>query len=143
MAGASRAALLEDLREQVARIEHRLLTPGRAAAVRFGLPTLDEALPGGGIARGALHEVAGSGSDTEHGAAAALLTASILARANGPVLWVSAWFDLFAPALAEVGLGPERVLHVEAGRDVLAAMEEGLRHPALRASLARCQAASA
>ena len=73
MAGASRAALLEDLREQVARIEHRLLNPGRAAAVPFGLPTLDEALPGGGIARGALHEVAGSGPDTEHGAAAAPL----------------------------------------------------------------------
>ncbi|WP_408021698.1 ImuA family protein [Siccirubricoccus phaeus] len=124
-------ALLEDLRERVARIERRPLPPGRLAVVPFGVPGIDAALPGGGIARGALHEAAGSGPDTEHGATAALLAASVLARAAGPVLWVSTHFDLFAPALAEVGLGPERVLHVEAGREVLAAVEEGLRHPGL------------
>ncbi|SDB20414.1 protein ImuA [Belnapia rosea] len=131
MAGSGRVALLEDLREQVARIERRPLVPGRAIAIPFGLPTLDDALPDGGIARGALHEVAGSGAETEHGAAAVLLAASVLARVGGPVLWVSPYFDLFAPALAEVGLSPGRVLHVEAGRDVLAAIEEGLRHPGL------------
>ena len=71
------------------------------AVVPFGVPGIDAALPGGGIARGALHEAAGSGPDTEHGATAALLAASVLARAAGPVLWVSTHFDLFAPALAD------------------------------------------
>jgi protein ImuA len=102
----------------VARIGRRPLPPGRGTAIPFGVPGIDAALPGGGISRGALHEAAGSGLDAGHGAAAALLTASVLARTTGPVLWVSAFFDLFAPALAAVGLGPDRVLHVEAGRDV-------------------------
>ena len=136
MAGTgSRAALLDDLRARVARIERHPLGPGRAAiatAVPFGIPEIDRALPGGGIARGALHEAAGSSvDDAEHGAAA-LLAAGVLARAGGgPVLWVSERFDLFALALAGAGLAPKRVLHVEAGRAVLLAMEEGLRHPGL------------
>ena len=131
MAGASRAALLEDLRAQVARIGRAASRPGRAAPLPFGVAAIDAALPGGGLARGALHEAAGGGADLAHGAAPALLAAAVLARAGGPVLWVSVRFDLFAPALAEVGLGPARVIHLEAGRDVLAAMEEGLRHPGL------------
>lgn len=135
MAGTGRrAALLDDLRDRVARIERRHLPPGLGAdtAIPFGVPEIDRALPGGGIARGALHELAESGpGDAEHGAAAALLAAGVLARAGGPVLWVSEWFDLFAPALAGAGLAPGRVLHVEAGRAVLGAMEEGLRHAGL------------
>ncbi len=39
--------------------------------------------------------------------------------------------DLFAPALAAVGLGPRRVVFVEAGSVVPAAMEEALRQPGL------------
>ncbi|MFX8999804.1 damage-inducible protein, partial [Acinetobacter baumannii] len=71
----------------------------------FGIAAIDAALPGGGLARGALHEAAGSGADLAHGAAPALLVAAVLASAGGPVLWVSVRFDLFAPALAAVGLG--------------------------------------
>jgi len=125
-----RTTLLQDLRAQVARIERRGTAPG-AATLPFGIPALDAALPEGGLARGALHEVFGASAEAGHGAGVALFAAGILARADGPVLWVSEHFDLFAPALADAGLGPERVLHVEAGRDVLLAMEEGLRHPGL------------
>src|SRR5215212_7597681 len=94
MAGiGGRAALLDDLRAQVARIERRPVPSGRAVAataVPFGVAEIDRVLPGGGIARGALHEAAGSSvDDAEHGAAAALLAAGVLARAGGgPVLWV-------------------------------------------------------
>jgi protein ImuA len=134
MGSTDRGALLEDLRAQVARLERgTAASAGASAVVPFGVPEIDSALPGGGgVARAALHEVAGDGSDAEHGAAAALLVAGLLARARGPVLWVSERFDLFAPALAGVGLAAERVVHVEAGRDVLLAMEEGLRHRGLR-----------
>lgn len=41
--------------------------------------------------------------------------------------------DLFAPALASVGLHPDRVIYVETQRDaeIFPAMEEGLRHGGL------------
>jgi protein ImuA len=133
MGSTDRGALLEDLRAQLARLERRGPAPDGAAVIPFGIPEIDSALPGGGVARASLHETAGAEADAEHGAAAALLVAGILARASGPVLWVSERFDLFAPALAGVGLSPKRVVHVEAGRDVLLAMEEGLRHRGLLA----------
>jgi protein ImuA len=40
---------------------------------------------------------------------------------------------LFAPGLACAGLHPARLVFAEAGKDVLAAMEEGLAHPGLAA----------
>jgi protein ImuA len=130
MATLGKSALLDGLREQVARIEGHSEGQVRPV-VPFGIPALDGGLPHGGLARGALHEVAGAGANVEHASAAALLVAGILARAGGPVLWASERFDLFAPGLAGVGLPGSRVVHVEAGRSVLLAMEEGLRHPGL------------
>jgi protein ImuA len=46
--------------------------------------------------------------------------------------------DLFAPALAQAGLAPDRVIYVEAGDDkaVLPCFEEALRHHKLGAVLA-------
>ena len=99
--------------------------PPPAAPLPFGLAAIDAALPGGGLALAALHEVAGAGPDTEHGAAAALFLAGMLARLPGPVLWVHQQPDLFAPGLAGAGLHPDRLVFAEAGKDVLAAMEEG------------------
>ncbi len=123
---------LARLRVQIARIERSTaLTP--AKAVPFGIAAIDHALPAGGLARGALHEAAGAGPDTEHGAAAALFLGGVLARMDGPVLWVQQRPDLFAPGLACIGLHPARVLFAEAGKNVLAAMEEGLTHPGLAA----------
>lgn len=53
----------------------------------------------------------------------------LLARVPGSVLWCVRSRDLFAPALALVGLHPDRVVYAETWRegDVLPAMEEGLR----------------
>jgi protein ImuA len=124
-------ALLETLRAQIARMEHGATRPGRAA-VRLG-PSIDAGLPEGGLPLGALHQAAGAGPDTEHGAAAALFVAGILARLRGPVLWVVERADLFAPGLAAAGLHPDRLIYVEAGKPdaVLQAMEEGLRQRGL------------
>jgi protein ImuA len=123
---------LDELRAQIARIE-RGPVAAAGKTVSMGAETIDAALPNGGLALGALHEIAGAGPDTEHGAAAALLTAGILARMDGPVLWVLAQADLFAPGLAGAGLHPDRVVFAEAGKAVLATVEEGLRHPGLAA----------
>jgi protein ImuA len=99
----------------------------------FGLPTVDSRLPGGGLALGALHEVAGGGNGAIDGAAAALFVAGIAARVRGKTLWCLTRPDLFAPAIAQAGLGPDRVTYVEAGdeKSVLACFEEGLRHGGL------------
>ncbi len=126
------SATIADLRSQIARIE-RGATPRPDSVIPFGVAALDDALPGGGLTLGALHEAAGAGPDTEHGAAAALFLAGVLARMTGPILWVMERADLFAPGLVCVGLHPARVLFAETGRDVLAAMEEGLSHPGLAA----------
>jgi protein ImuA len=99
----------------------------------FGLPTVDSRLPGGGLSLGALHEVAGGGNGAIDGAAAALFVAGIAARMKGKTLWCLTRPDLFAPAIAQAGLGPDRVIYVEAGdeKSVLACFEEGLRHGGL------------
>jgi protein ImuA len=56
----------------------------------------------------------------------------------GKVLWCITRPDLFAPALAQAGLVPDRVIYVEAGdeKSVLICFEEGLRHGGLGAVVA-------
>jgi protein ImuA len=51
------------------------------------------------------------------------------------VLWAVKRRDLFAPGLAQAGLAPDRLIYAECGcdEDVLAVMEEGLRHGGLAA----------
>jgi protein ImuA len=104
----------------------------------FGLATVDARLPEGGLARGALHEVAGGGNGALDGAAPALFTAGIAARAQGKVLWCVTRPDLFAPALSQAGLKSDRVIYLESGdeKTVLACFEEGLRHGGLGAVVA-------
>jgi hypothetical protein len=131
-------------KELAARARHRV--PARAdrkdrrpeptrQILPFGIAEMDSRLPGGGLARGALHEIAGGGNGTIDGAAAGLFAAGIAARTKGKVLWAITRPDLFAPALAQVDLAPDRVIYVEAGNDktVLACIEEGLRHGGLGA----------
>lgn len=120
------SAVLDDLRARIARIEG---TGARHGFVPFGVEEIDGLLPGGGLATGALHEIAG-GAELADDASATIFIAGILARIDGPVLWCLRWRDLFAPALHLAGLHPDRVIHVEAGSDtnVLLAMEECLRH---------------
>jgi len=129
---ATAGRLDASLRASIARIG-RTVEAARHPILPFGVPEIDGRLPGGGLALGALHEAADGGADIAHGAAAARLIGSVLARLSGPVLWVLGSPDLFAPALASVGLSPDRVLLAKAMRPalVLATIEEGLRHGGL------------
>jgi protein ImuA len=122
---------LDTLRLRIARLQAVSHSAQTEAVLPFDVPAIDRRLPALGLARGALHEAAGLGPETEHAAAAALFVAGTLARSRGAVLWVLERADLFAPALAAAGLSPSRVLFTEAGRDVLAATEEGLRERGL------------
>ena len=136
-----RARVLDALRLQISRIErggpHKAIG---ATRLRFGIDAIDAVLPQGGLAGGMLHEVLGEGADSEHTTVPSLLVGSLLARmvaalrpgqGQGQVLWAMRGRDLFAPALAAVGLHPDRLILVEAGRAVLDVMEEALRHPGL------------
>jgi protein ImuA len=129
----------------VARIERQSLGAGvveRAAAL--GVSTIDTSL-GGGLALGALHDIAAADVGAGLGLAAALaarIVAEAQARAAGTtVLWCLPLAGLYetgnlhAPGFAGIGLDPSRFLVARGRRDVdiLWAMEEGLRVPALAA----------
>ena len=127
---------IEELRARIRRLEG---TAGRRRLVLpFGIKAIDQRLPGGGLALGALHEVAGGGNGAIDGTTAALFAAGIAVRTRGKVLWCLTRPDLFAPALAQAGLVPDRVIYVEAGdeKSVLICFEEGLRHGGLGAVVA-------
>lgn len=114
---------------------------GRVTGIQtlpFGIEAMDERLSAAGLVCGALHEVTGTSGNLNDDAAATLFTAGIASRCaaeRDSVLWVLTRRDLFAPALAQAGLSPDRLFYAECSRDeeALAVMEEGLRHGSLAA----------
>lgn len=133
---ASSPATLDALRALV-RSPARAASP--AGRLLLGAP-LDAAL-GGGLPRGALHEVHG-GAPGAHGvllgfaaALAGALVGGLAGGLGGPVLWVRQDMSvreggrLHAPGCAELGLDPDRIVLVEAAdaAGVLRAAEDGLR----------------
>ena len=121
---------LSTLRAAIARIERGGAGAERHESVPIGLAEIDVALPGGGLAAGAVHEVTGSAA----GGFATLLAG----RFAGPVLWCvmeHARAELYGPGLAAFGLDTRRlvVARCPSRQDMLWAMEEGLRDPALAA----------
>jgi len=128
---------LVDLQERIRRIERP--NGGRHGVLPFGIAAIDRALPGGGLALDAMHEILGAGPDEEDGAAAAGFAAGIAGRlGDGLVLWCLKQCDLYGPGLAEHGLDPARIVIVRAARDddLLWALEEGLRAASSSGSIA-------
>lgn len=129
---------LERLRATLARLEPAV--PPASGIMPLGLEALDQALPGGGLRRGALHELHGA---PRQGAAAGFATV-LLARlmaAGGHAVWIGPRSDLYAPGLTALGLAAERLIVVRAGRREagLWALEEALRSPGLAAALAEVE----
>lgn len=131
------------LRRQVALLEklpQAALEDGASARLTWGLPAIDQHLPGHGLMLGALHEFAGEGQDLEEGTLPAAAIARLIGRlhgqgGNGSVIWISRRRDLYARALPRQGLDPDRLLHLEVKRndDALWAIEEALRCTSLSA----------
>lgn len=126
------AAVLAALRARVARLEggQRDRHADDAIAVCEGVP-----LPGGGLARAAVHDVLAASP----GCGAAFCTL-LLARTGGTVLWIALEAEelrAWPPGLARFGLAPSRLVLVRAARwsDALWAMEEALRCPAVTGSV--------
>ncbi len=121
---------LIDLRARIARLERGETDAGRYPAMPFDIPAIDAALPGGGLASGAVHEVTGS--------AAGGFVSMLAGRADGPVLWcvmARSGADLYGPGLAAFGLDTDRLViaRCATAEDMLWAMEEGLRDPGVAA----------
>ncbi|MBX6742079.1 MAG: hypothetical protein IRY87_08540 [Acetobacteraceae bacterium] len=122
------AAILTALRARVARLEGT----GRAQHEAGPIPVCDGLpLPGGGLARAAVHEVLAAAP----GCGAAFCAVQ-LARTGGTVLWIASGRDellAWPPGLARYGLVPANLILVRAERwpDALWAMEEALRCPAV------------
>jgi protein ImuA len=129
---------LQRLREHIRRIEGfgGTLAEGNRHVLPLGIEEIDSRLPGGGLVRGALHEV--FAADAGIATAFCALLAGRLARAGGtgmgPILWCERPHTLdagalYGPALLRFGIDPARLILVRARRDAdtLWAMEEGLR----------------
>lgn len=128
---------LAQLRAQVRAIENAGRGAGRPS-LPFGLEAVDSRLAEGGLALNALHEATPAAPTLGDEAAATLFLAGLAARLSraegqGQVLWALSRRGLFAPALAQAGLSPDRVLYADCRDDaeVLNVMEEGLRHGSL------------
>lgn len=119
--------LIAALKEQIDKIAGG--TARMQPVLPFHVDEIDHRLPRGGLALGALHEVAGGGDGAIDGASAALFSAGIAARTTGPVLWCLTKPDLFPPFLTRVGLALDRVIFVEAPNEtmLLDCFEECLR----------------
>ena len=112
--------------------------PMAAALVPLGLTALDRRL-GGGLRRGAVHDV--YSAESREGGPAAGFAAALAVRAGlsrpGPVLWVAASGPAreaglpYPPGLAALGLDPGLVLFVTARKTVAAlwVLEEALSVP--------------
>ncbi|MCK8783368.1 hypothetical protein M0638_03090 [Roseomonas sp. NAR14] len=137
-----RPALLAALRGRIARLER---AGAENALARRGAtvplcPAIDRALPGGGLARAALHAVSAADPGAATGFCALLLAraaAAAGAARGGSVLWIADEPDAWPPGLLRFGLSPADLVLVRAPRaaDGLWAMEEALRCPAVAGAL--------
>lgn len=137
-----RADRLAALRGEIACVQEV-----QRPVLAFDVADIDGRLVEGGLNGAGLHELAAATLALSDDAAATLFAAGIAARfAKAPgatVLWAVTRFDLYAPGLEQVGLGPERVLYAQARKDseVLALSEDGLRDGSLACVVAEVRAA--
>ncbi|HVJ44403.1 MAG TPA: damage-inducible protein [Dongiaceae bacterium] len=99
----------------------------------LGLSPIDAHL-GGGLAQGALHEIAGCGPDAELALLPAFFATQLILRHHDQrVIWIAATPDLYGPGLSALGLDPTRLLLVESRQETesLWALEEAARSGAV------------
>lgn len=138
----SRADQIATLRAQLAQAQGQ-----RGPALLFGVTAIDDRLADHGLDSFGLHEITPAKPSLSDDAAATLFTAGIAARfASAPgltVIWALSKFDLYAPGLEQVGLGPNRVIYALGGKDaeVLAMAEDALRGGSAACVVAEVKAA--
>jgi protein ImuA len=124
---------LVGLRASIGALECHGAPAATAAGIRFGVDSLDAAL-GGGLAAGALHEIAAPREPSIAATSGFALALAALTR-KACILWIVEDIALLesgaphGPGLDALGFDPQRLLTVAAAksRDVLWVMEEALR----------------
>jgi protein ImuA len=132
-----RADTLRQLRQSVAQVDHGSHAFAARPPLAFGVAPID-AMLGGGLAFGALHELAPA-LPVDGGTATGFALA-LAAHCKGPVLWLQSDYGqreggaLYGPGLDLFGLSLDRltILTAAHGADVLWAMEEALRSRAVK-----------
>jgi protein ImuA len=130
--------MLAELRQCLQALERPAGLEDGAGALSLGIAAVDGVL-GGGLSRGALHEIAAPGE--AHLTAATGFALGLVAGAQARVCWIAEDMALiesgapYGPGLGHFNLVPERLLTVAAShrRDLLWAMEEALRCRAIGA----------
>ncbi len=123
--------MIDALRQSLQRLQKPAGLDGEAPSLPLGVPAIDAAL-GGGLMRGALHEIAAAGE--AHVAAAAGFALGLV-PSDARLVWIAEDMALaesgvpYGPGLDAFGLRPEKLLTVATAhsRDLLWAMEEALR----------------
>jgi protein ImuA len=124
--------MLEQLRRRLRALEKPAGIGDGPGTLPLGIAAIDAAL-GGGLTRGALHEIAAPGE--AHLAAASGFALGLVACGRTHTCWLAEDMALaesgapYGPGLDGFGLKPERLLTVSVARprDLLWAMEEALR----------------
>jgi protein ImuA len=126
---------IETLRARLAALQPQ---SGRGVW-RFGDARVDDCLPGGGLPRGVLHEIAAGGIEAETGAVTAGFLACLLAglAPRGEIFWIAPTADLHPPGLLPYGFDPSRLIQVQTRDDTetLATLEAVLRSGSAAAAI--------
>jgi protein ImuA len=139
--------MIDQLRQRLQALQKTPGIEGRPGTLPFGIPAID-AMLGGGLARGALHEVAATGEAHLPAVAGFALAVAKRAAPSLRLIWISedmALAESGAPhgtGLEAFGLAPEQLVTVSAAhrRDLLWAMEEALRCGATTAVIGEMRA---
>lgn len=130
----NRADIIETLQGEILRLQG-LKFSGKPA-VEMGLGPINKSFPNNSFPLGVIHEFITSSPQEAAptcGFVSGLL--STLLVDNGVAIWISAARTLFPPSLKTFGLNPDHIifLDLEKEKDVLWAMEEALKCPAVSA----------
>jgi protein ImuA len=137
--------MIEQLRQRLQALQKGAGMMEDPGALPLGITAIDRAL-GGGLSRGALHEIAAASE--AHLPAATGFALGLVARLQASVVWIAEDMALaesgvpHGPGLDAFGLMPERLVTVAAAhrRDLLWAMEEALRCRAVAAVIGELRA---
>ena len=140
----SRAAELARLKGRLRDLERG--GRGAGGALSLGVPELDAALPEGGLALGAVHELiaADPADGSVFDLAARWLGLAQRRQAGTWVLWCGRAERLYGPGLVQLGLDPARLVTVRSARaeDALWVLEEALRCRDLAGAVAEIESMS-